>query len=772
MTGNDIKRAAVKLTGRIQGVGCRPFIYRLATKYDLTGTVLNDTTGVRIEIQGPGTAVKLFLADLQDPAKLPPLMSIANLKLEKLSLKPDETTFTILKSDSAGTPTSQVTVDSATCADCLRELEDRDDFRYHYPFINCTNCGPRYSIIKSIPYDRPNTTMNQFEMCPACRKQYEDPTDRRFHAQPVACPACGPHIWLTDAENNVLTEGTEGTIERTAAMLREGKILAIKGLGGFHLACDATNEQAVKMLRRRKQREAKPFAMMAADLETIQKYAEIAAEAQQLLNSPESPIVLLPRKVDTDIAPSIATGTNTLGFMLPYTPLHHMLFAQPGIEVLVITSANISDEPLICENKVALSKLGGIADAFLMHNRDIYRQVDDSVVHLIGPNPAMLRCSRGYAPAPFPAPTSLEKDIFAAGADMKNTFCFAKGSQLILSEHVGDLKDALVYKHYRKSVKHLQQLYDVKPEIIAHDLHPGYFSTQYALSMLDVQCIPVQHHWAHIASVLAEFGHPGEVIGIVADGTGLGTDNAIWGGECLIASLTGFKRFGHLEYFPLPGGDAASKEPIRPILGLLSLIDPIDHIPEKYNDILTRIEPDEEKISTILTQIDSSLNTVPTSSTGRLFDAVAALAGLGSYNRFEAQLPMALEAAIDTHNQKYYDFSLKQAPNGTFQIDLRKTIEEIASDSAKMVECPEIAARFHNFLAQAWLEMALKAREETDINTAALSGGVFCNRYLANRTITLLKDNGFSVLFKKRIPANDGGIALGQAAIAAALQEQ
>ncbi|MCK5000423.1 MAG: carbamoyltransferase HypF, partial [Anaerohalosphaera sp.] len=580
-----MRRERIILHGCVQGVGCRPFIHNLAAEQGLTGDIYNDVDGVTIEVQGNSDSIGCFIDTLRAGDRLPPLMKVTACHCCQVPVIPNEACFVIAPSDPSGAPSSHVTADSATCVDCIAEMNDPHDFRYRYPFINCTNCGPRYSIVKTIPYDRANTTMSPFVMCEKCGGQYTEVSDRRFHAQPVACPKCGPKIWLTDSKGGTLQTDNDIVIAKTCEMLSEGKIVAVKGLGGFHLACDAMNEQAVHTLRQRKNREHKPFAMMA-QVDTINKFAHTDEDTIKLLNSPQSPVVLLSQRQNTKIARSIANGVNTYGFMLPYTPLHHLIFENPSIQVLVMTSANISDQPLICDNEAALEKLGGIADAFLMHDRVIYRQVDDSVIHVIDNDQAILRRSRGYTPSPILRSGHCQKQIFAAGADLKNTFCLGKGDQLLLSEHIGDLADGDVYRHYIRSVSHLQQLYEIAPEIVACDLHPGYFSTQYANTLGVDNIIPVQHHWAHIASVIAEHDYTGSVIGIVADGTGLGTDNAVWGGECLIASLTGFDRFAHLDYFPLAGGDIASKEPIRPVMGLLSLICEISKVPAKYSKLL------------------------------------------------------------------------------------------------------------------------------------------------------------------------------------------
>ncbi len=764
---SQLKRQRVIIQGRVQGVGCRPFVYRLAERLALAGWVRNDTQGVTIELQGEAVVLAAFVDQLTDAAAddYPTLMSIAECNVQEIAVIENESVFQIIESDAAGQPVSQVTPDCASCPACLKEMKTDNDFRYRYPFINCTHCGPRYSIIKTIPYDRPNTTMAGFEMCQQCRGQYEDVRDRRFHAQPVACPTCGPKIWLTDKQGNTIESDSDKTIARCGEVLRNGGIAAIKGLGGFHLAVDATNEQVVQELRKRKYRDAKPFAMMAASVEVIQKYAIVDEISKKLLTSPKAPIVLLDKKEPNAIAPSAAFGTNRFGFMLCYTPLHHLLFAEEGIEVLVMTSANLSDEPLICKNGRAVEDLGEIADMFLMHDRDIYRQVDDSVVHEVDGQAAFLRRARGFAPTPIYRNEPARKEIFAAGADLKNTFCFVKGDQYLMSEHIGDLADGRVYRHYAKSVEHFQRLFEVRPEVVVCDLHPGYLSTHYAEQMKGVQLIRVQHHWAHIASVLADTNEQGSVIGLVADGTGYGTDGAIWGCECLIASLTEFERFGHLAYYPLAGSDKASKEAIRPLVGLLGS----EGVKENA-DILAQIEPDADKIRLIATQIEKGLNTIQTSSLGRLFDAVAALIGLGAKNRFEAELPMALEAMITDGVEDSYPIKLTEGSGVV--LESAPIVLGVLEDVRRGVSKGIVAARFHNSICEGLLELAKSARQRTELTTAALSGGVFCNRYLANRVIGRLQEEGFRVLWKKSVPVNDGGIALGQAAITAAMIEK
>jgi len=715
-----VKRQRILITGRVQGVGFRPAVYRIARGLGLSGVVYNDTKGVTIELQGRAEKIAEFLVRLQSNADKPPLAEIKSCDVVEIPVIEAESKFTIQTSDSQDSPLSQVTADIATCRDCLAEMADKEDFRYGYPFINCTNCGPK--------------------------------------------------IRLTDNKGKIIETQTEKVIAETAHLLSAGNIVAIKGIGGFHLAVDALNDKAVERLRERKKRDHKPFAMMADSIEKIKKYALVSEPAEQLLKSPQSPIVLLPKKRNSSIAPSVAEDVNTYGFMLCYAPLHYLLFEQlndRGTDVLVMTSGNISDEPLICKNEPALERLGCVADAFLMHDREIYRQVDDSIVHLVDEQPVFLRRARGYVPSPIFTEENCRQDIFAAGADLKNTFCFAKQNQFICSEHIGDLEDAKVYHHYINSIEHLRKLFEVEPKVVAYDLHPVYLSTQHALSLEGLRAIGIQHHWAHIASVLAEHGLSGPVIGLAADGTGYGTDGAIWGCECLIASLEKFERFGHLAYYPLAGADKASKEAIRSVLGLLKKTYGDNFELSKFGWLLERIEADTNKQRIILEQIEKRINTVETSSLGRVFDAVAAILGLGGYNHFDAQLPMALEAVIENEIEENYNFELTNRNGEPLQLDLDKMLKELIADIQKGLTNSVISAKFHNCLTAGLLEMAKAARESTKLNTVALSGGVFCNRYLTIRCIKLLKKTGFSVLFNRDVPSNDGGISLGQAAIAA-----
>ncbi|OHB54831.1 MAG: carbamoyltransferase HypF [Planctomycetes bacterium GWF2_50_10] len=760
-----LRRKKIIVTGRVQGVGFRPYAYRLADELGLSGFVLNDTLGVTIEVQGLDDRIETFIARLKSPTG-PPMMQIIGLRDTPIPVVVGQDKFTIQSSYSAGHRLADVSADAATCPDCLAEMQNKLDFRYRYPFINCTNCGPRYSIIKSIPYDRPNTTMNAFAMCENCRRQYESVTDRRFHAQPVACSKCGPRIYMTDPVGRPTAVESDEVITRTIEALLDGQIGAVKGIGGYHLAAGAFDDDAVGRLRHRKQREHKPFAMMAASIQEIEKHAIVSPAAASLLQSIASPIVLLPKRKDSLIAQAVAPGTDSFGFMLPYAPLHHLLFAAESqgrrLDVLVMTSANISDEPLIAGDIKAVRELGPICDFFLAHDREIHRQVDDSILHIVDGQPAMIRRSRGYVPTPIEIPDPSEVDILATGADLKNTFCLVKANKLILSEHIGDLENAAVYRHYSRSVKHLSGLFEAKPAVVACDLHPGYVSTDFARLQHASEIIEVQHHWAHAASVMAEYGIAGPVIALIADGTGYGPDGAIWGCECLVASLDNFQRLGHLKYYNLAGADKASKDASRSLAGLIQTFG--SSLTESQKQmLLARAQPDQKKRDDITAQLDKNINTVQTSSLGRVFDAVAAIAGLGSYNHFEAQLPMALEAIADDATDASYTWRFDQDD----QLDLSGMFGEIAADMKFAVPAPIISAKFHNMLALAFCAWADNIRTRTSIVTVALSGGVFCNRLLADKVCKLLKNKNFCVLLNRHVPAGDGGIALGQAAIAA-----
>lgn len=763
---------SIHITGIVQGVGFRPFVYNLARRHALTGWVRNTSAGVEIEVDGEAAHLQDFLAGLR--AELPPLARIDSLEAVERS-PAGFTQFEILHSEAQPDAFQPISPDVSVCPDCLREMNDPADRRYRYPFINCTNCGPRFTIIQDIPYDRPNTTMAAFEMCAECRAEYEDPTNRRFHAQPVACPHCGPKIWLEEfplranGKRTVLIHLGEDGLQRARHLLAEGKILAIKGLGGFHLACDATNPVAVAELRRRKLRVDKPFAVMMADLTAVRRYCRVSEAERALLQSPERPIVLLERHAVSSIAREVAPGQRTLGVMLPYTPLHHLLLqrAKEFPEALVMTSGNLSEEPICIGNIEARTRLAGLADAFLMHDREIHVRADDSVVRVL-PHPVPtsdsatypLRRSRGYAPSPLPLPWSVPP-LLAAGAELKNTFCLTNERYAFLSHHIGDLENYETLQSYEQGIAHFERLFRVRPQAVAYDLHPDYLATRYALARIERESltgIGIQHHHAHIAALMAERGLDGShpVIGVSFDGTGYGTDGRIWGGEFLIADYARFERAAHLEYFPLPGGDAAVRRPSRTALGLLHALG------IEWDDALpTHQDLCYEDRTAIRIQLERRLNIPFTSSMGRLFDAAAALAGVRQRVNYEAQAAIEFEALADPDEAGGYDFEF-QSP----LIRARPAIEQLIADVLAGVSLPVISARFHNGVAEMVKTVCLHLSDQYDLSEVALSGGVWQNITLLRKTLNLLEREGFTVYVHSRVPANDGGLALGQAAIA------
>jgi hydrogenase maturation protein HypF len=772
------RRKRLAIQGQVQGVGFRPFVHRLAASLTVTGWIVNDARGVTIEVQGEEPALAEFARRLR--SELPPLAQIARFEERPEPAKEGETGFEIRPSEGGEVTDAQVTVDTAVCADCLREMNDPADPRYRYPFINCTNCGPRYTIVRRIPYDRPNTTMAEFAMCPLCGGEYRDPANRRFHAQPIACPTCGPTVWLVDTHGKQIA--CDNPIEATAAMIEAGKIVAIKGLGGFHLACRADDDHAVRRLRQRKRRDAKPFAVMVAGLDAARRLGRVDDASAALLSGPLRPIVLLPVADGTPVAPAVAEGLSTLGVMLPYTPLHHLLFWQGGLAELplVMTSGNYSEEPLVKDNEAAIAHLGRIADAVLLHNRPIERRIDDSVVQIdAGGEPNILRRARGYAPRPVALPIAKTSETFrggpsvlAVGGELKNAVCLLKNGQAVLSEHLGDLKDGRTYRHFIDTIHHLETLFDVTPELIACDLHPQYLSTEYALrrhrgevaARSPLPLVRVQHHHAHIAACLAENGVEGPVIGLACDGTGYGDDGAIWGCEILRAGLRNYWRLGHLRYLPLLGGDSASHETYRPALAAL-----YDALGEKcLESSAARALTDDEHLRAGLEMLRGEVNCPPTSSLGRWFDAVAALTGVAKANRYEGEAPMRLEAAVREGVEDAYEFRLTETAGHGFLIDPRRMTKAIVADVQGGEDAGVVAARFHNTVAAFLAAGARRARDQVRLDVVALSGGCFANRYMTQRLVAELERDGFRVLRHRQTPCNDGAVALGQAVVAAA----
>jgi len=750
-------RVLVRVEGVVQGVGFRPFVYTLATRLGLAGHVGNDAGGVFVEIEGPQARVGDFLASLSRDA--PPLARIE--RVSTTSITPNGSVgFAIAASNAGGQRSALVSADSATCGDCLRELADPADRRFGYPFINCTNCGPRFTIVRDVPYDRPLTTMAGFAMCADCSAEYHDPADRRFHAQPVCCPVCGPRLRLLDAAGDELTGEP---LKQAARLLAEGHVLAVKGLGGYHLAVDAGSEDAAAALRARKHREDKPFALMVADIEAVRGLcapATVDAPARALLTSGRRPIVLLPRGARARVARAVAPGSHHLGVMLPYTPLHHLLLGEFG-HPIVLTSGNISDEPIAYQDEDALARLAGIADEFLGHDRPIHIRTDDSVVRPVRGRPMLLRRSRGYTPEPITMRPAFARPVLACGAELKSTFCLGKDDHAFVSHHIGDLENFETFRSFTEAISHFQRLFDVDPQVVAHDLHPEYLSTKYALQREGVQFTGVQHHHAHIASCLADNGAAGPVIGVAFDGLGYGTDATIWGGEFLLADLTGFERAGHLATVPMPGGAAAIKQPWRMAAAYLDAAYP-GGLPGGL-DVERRNAP---RWRDVLTMARRGINSPVTSSAGRLFDAVAAIAGVRDVINYEGQAAVELEQCSAPSEHAGYAAAIEKGdPLRIAGVDL---IRAVTGDLLAGVDRSVIAARFHNGVAQVIVAACLLLRERRGLDVVALSGGVFQNLLLLDRTVAGLERTGFRVLVHSQVPPNDGGISLGQAAVAAA----
>jgi len=751
---SETRRRSLFLKGVVQGVGFRPFVYGLAQRYGLKGWVNNSSAGVAIEVEGKTEAIEEFTAELT--RKTPPRARIESVEFEDLN-PVNFFSFAIRPSTEEAGRYQLISPDIATCPACRQEIFNPSDRRYRYPFTNCTNCGPRFTIIEDIPYDRPKTTMAKFIMCPACQEEYENPANRRFHAQPNACPLCGPRIILADSQGTPLA--VRDPITEAIGLLRQGKTLALKGMGGFLLACDARNSLAVQRLRQRKQRPAKPLAVMLKDLATVKEHCRVEAEEEKLLQAPESPIVLLPWKEDSSIVSGVAPGQKYLGVMLPYTPLHHLLFRESGM-ALVMTSGNRSEEPIAKDNEEAFSRLGGIADAFLIHDRDIYVQYDDSVAAVVNGQSTIIRRARGYAPFPVRLPFSL-RPILACGAELKNTFCLARDQYAFISQHIGDLENLETLNHFQRTIEIYQKIFRIQPELMAYDLHPEYLSTKYALS-LPGKKIGVQHHFAHLVSCLAENGREGPVIGLTFDGLGYGTDGNLWGGEFLVGDYRSFARKAHLENIPMPGGTAAILHPWRMALSYLYTL----MGQESALKHLNLFSPGQgEKIRVILQQIDRRINSPLTSSVGRLFDAVSALLGLCPSISYEGQAAMELEMIADVNEEGAYEFFTTDE-DGKEIIRLRPLIAGILEDLEKGVERSVIAGKFHNTLIQIAVFICQKIRDEGGPKKAALSGGVFQNRLLGERMKAALEKAGFEVLTHRLVPCNDGGLSLGQAVIA------
>jgi len=762
------KRKQVRVRGIVQGVGFRPFVFRLAQDLGLSGYVLNSSDGVIAEIEGSEPKLTLFLEGIRSQS--PPLARIAEVAISEVEPN-GERGFRILESLSEQQKFVLVSPDVGTCKDCLRDFTDPDNRRYGYPFTNCTNCGPRYTIIQDIPYDRPLTTMAPFHMCARCQAEYDDPANRRFHAQPNACPDCGPSLALAEGgalsrENPIVFDPPKSSLsilQQVRGRLLEGEIVAVKGLGGFHLACDAGNHPAVCRLRERKRPSDKPFALMSRDLESVESFCFLSDADRDALLDAQRPIVILPRRPDTTISPAVAPSNRTLGVMLPYTPLHHLLFGDsgpPAFKALVMTSGNISEEPIVSRNRHAWPRLHGIADSYLLHNREIHMRADDSVVRVFEGKQRVFRRSRGFAPCPIDLGFNFQ-EILACGGELKNAFCLTKNRYAILSQHIGDLENYETLVFFEETLANLKKLFHVEPRIVAHDLHPLYMSTKFAQGLPDIQKVGVQHHHAHIASCMAENHLRQKVIGVAFDGTGYGTDGQIWGGEFMVADFSGFERRAHFRYIPLAGGDAAVRQPWRSALSYLR-----ETFGEKISGLdlpLFRQIP-QRKLALVETMLAKGINTVQTSSCGRLFDAVASLLGLRQEINFEGQAAIELEmAAIEDIDASYPFDILAGEP---WEIDMRPAIERIVRDVQQGEPVGVMAAKFHNTLAKVIGEVCRRLRATDGLNKVCLSGGTFQNMLLVKRAAAELRGGGFEVFLHAKVPPNDGGISLGQAVIA------
>jgi hydrogenase maturation protein HypF len=765
--GPDRIRLRMEIRGVVQGVGFRPFVYRTACTYLLAGKVYNHSCGVTIWVEGPRETVERFHTDLLVTA--PPGARIDSVETEE-EAPVGEQGFRIVSSRETGDRAEVIPPELATCADCLREMFDPDDRRYGYPFINCTNCGPRFTIVKGIPYDRSATTMAEFAMCADCEREYGDPANRRFHAEPNACPKCGPQVWLEGGKGNRLAEKSDA-IDAAVEALKEGLTVAVKGLGGFHLACDAHDADAVRALRERKQRHHKPFAVMVPDIEFLGKECYLSGYDRDLLESPERPIVLLRRRDECALVGEIAPGLEEAGVMLPYSPLHHLLLRRFG-RALVMTSGNISEEPIAYRNSECPERLAPLADRFLLHNREIHMRCDDSVARTDSDGPMILRRSRGYVPGTIALPWESEVEILACGAHLKNTFCLVREDRALLSHHIGDLENLEAFRSYEEGIAHFEGLFEVSPKVIVYDLHPEYFSTQYAQRRTAHARLGVQHHHAHLAACLAENGSAGPAIGVCFDGTGHGEDGKIWGGEFLVGNLDGYLRVAHPEYMPLPGGDAAIQHPWQTALGYLW---------KTYGSGWRRHLPPgvswpEEGCRTVEAMLAKGINVHETSSMGRLFDAVACLA-LGIQDiTYEGEAAILLEMAARRYMQetkltrwhsdeKVYPF--RSDDGDPLHISVAFLIRAVVDHLRTGVDPAKVAYRFHRSIVVLVREVCRRIRERMGVDEVALSGGTFQNCILLEQCRDELRSRGFRVHTHHVVPPNDGGIAFGQAAIAA-----
>jgi hydrogenase maturation protein HypF len=749
------KRICCHFKGIVQGVGFRPFIFQTAIKYGLTGFVQNTIDGVTAEVQGTDNAVQKFLSHIH--VAPPPLSDINGLSCREIKTL-DEADFKILESRSHGDLDAHSPPDSATCEDCLRELFDPSDRRYRYPFINCTNCGPRLSIVKDLPYDRDRTAMACFPLCPACKKEYGDPSDRRFHAEPNACPVCGPRMRLLDASGKERL--CDDPVIEARERLKQGLIIAIKGLGGFHLAVNAENDCAVRRLRERKFREEKPLAIMVYNLNTAREIVEAGTQEELLLSSPQRPIVLLTKKRTGFISEHVAPNMNRHGIMLAYTPLQHLLL-EHHVTALVMTSANRTDEPICTGNREAVQRLQGIADFYLIHDRDILVRCDDSIAMVTAGKPRLMRRARGFVPRPIIL-SKQHPAVLALGPHLKSTVCIIKNNQAFLSPHIGDMETPQARDFFHENIKLMKKITDCSPGIISCDLHPGYYATSVANGMQDVQVVQVQHHHAHIASCMAENRINGKLIGLAMDGTGYGTDGTIWGGEFFIADETNFVRSGHIKPFMLPGGEISIREPWR--IGASLLRETFGHT---WIDTAIKLSlASLQQLRAVETVLSAKINCPVTSSLGRLFDGIAAILGIRSKVNFEGQAAIELEDAADSTNKSLLSYTIRNQAESQ-QLDLVTAIKELVQQKLQGASQPALAAAFHTTLIRSFVDITCRLRDQTGLNRAVLSGGCFQNRLLLEGCITELTGAGFDVFSHHLVPTNDGGISLGQALVAA-----
>jgi hydrogenase maturation protein HypF len=744
----------IEIRGIVQGVGFRPFVYRIAVTHGIKGVVTNTSDGVRIKAAAGDDAMKEFLESLSGGA--PPQSLIEDISWK--DIPPFEVADFTISPSAHESGFTLISPDLATCDDCLAELFDPSDRRYRYPFINCTNCGPRFTIIGDTPYDRPMTTMAAFKMCDRCQEEYDNPHDRRFHAQPNACPDCGPRLWLADAGGE---EIAGDAIEGAARLLREGGIVAIKGLGGFHLACDATSDEAVAALRDRKRRYAKPLAVMVADLEEARRICEVNEKEAALMSSPRRPIVLLEERKDNSISALVAEGLEHQGVFLPYTPLHHLLLEEAGIP-LVMTSGNVSSEPICRDNREALRRLAGIADYFLLHDRDILVRYDDSVSRVFAGAEYPIRRARGYAPYPVKLKEEYDVEVLAFGPELKNTFCFLRGSHAFIGQHIGEMETTEALAHYEEAREAVQRLFRLRPQVIAYDLHPEYLTTRMAMTS-PLPKIGIQHHHAHIVSCMADNDMDGEVIGVAWDGTGYGMDGTVWGGEFLICDRAEFRRAGRLRAYPMPGGEACIHDISRMAGGvILETCEDEDEAVKVLNHFLGGRAG---MVDALIAQVRKGFNCPLTSSAGRMFDAAAAIMGLRTEALYEGQAACELEAAA-ARTREYYPYELMRAGE-LLEIDTRPVFKALISDVQSGAGTHEMAGKFHTTLARAIVETCLSLSRETGLNRVVLSGGVFQNALLTALVLEGLEGAGLDHYLHRRVPCNDGGISLGQAVVAA-----